>query len=255
MNVNVVTIFPELIEGYARAGLLRRAIESHTLQVATVNPRDFTTDVHRSVDDAPFGGGAGMLMKPQPIADAVRSLSGPGKVVLMAPHGRPFDQATAKSYASEGGDLTLICGRYEGIDARVESLLVDDVLSVGDFVLAGGELAALCVIEAVTRLLPGALGNRASTEEESFESSLVEYEQFTRPANFEGMAVPEVLMGGNHAEITRWRRRSSLLRTARFRPDLLQHSSVSEEDAAFLRESGYSYLVNSLSGSSDDARN
>jgi tRNA (guanine37-N1)-methyltransferase len=255
VNVHVVTIFPELINGYAQAGLLRRAIETQTLQMATINPRDFTNDVHRSVDDAPFGGGAGMLMKPQPLVDAVRSVADSSRVVLMAPHGRPFDQSVAKEYAKEGRDLTFICGRYEGVDARLETLIVDDVLSIGDFVLAGGELAALCVIEAVIRLRPGVLGNQASTEEESFESGIVEYEQFTRPALFEGLAVPEVLLGGNHAEIAKWRRRSSLLRTARYRPDLLRRCTMSEEDAAFLDESGYSYLVNSLSGSSDDARN
>jgi tRNA (guanine37-N1)-methyltransferase len=223
LQFSVITLFPALIETYCAASIMGRAQASGVIRVNTVNPRSFTTDAHHKVDDAPYGGGPGMVMMCKPVMDAYDSLAPlPEKtrVLLMSPVGVPFTQAKAQEF-SEAEQIVILCGHYEGIDARVESLIPNlEHICVGDFVLTGGELAALTVIDATTRLLPGALGKDHSAEEESFSNGLLEYPQYTRPAEFEGMKVPDVLLSGNHAEIARWRYQMSEARTRQYRPDL-----------------------------------
>ncbi len=242
MRVVVVSIFPDQIANYADFGVLAKARASGSLQLELIDPRSYTTDVHRSVDDAPFGGGPGMLMKCEPLFEAVEINEAPRPVILLSPGGEPLNQRTVKELSSYLG-FTLLCGRYEGVDSRVEDHLVDRTVSVGDFVLAGGELAALCVLEAVSRLLPGVLGNEESSKSESFEDGLLEHRQYTRPSDFRGYKVPDVLLSGDHREISRWKRRQSLLITAERRPDLLKGALLSEEEVLFLCENGYSEEV------------
>lgn len=252
MRFDLITIFPEFFSGPLDHGILRRARESGIVEVHVQDLREFTKDRHRTVDDRPFGGGAGMVLKPEPLFDAVESLLGHsvGKVaeevslnpaaaiILMSAAGKLFRQETARRY-SQLQRIILICGRYEGVDERVAEHLASEEMSVGDFVLSGGELPAMLVLDAVTRLLPGALGNEASSQEESFslEDStgppvtsrrspatshcLLDYPHYTRPADFRGWKVPEVLIGGNHAEVAKWRRAAALEKTRRNRPDLL----------------------------------
>ncbi|MCB9733048.1 MAG: tRNA (guanosine(37)-N1)-methyltransferase TrmD [Deltaproteobacteria bacterium] len=212
------------MSGYLGGSILGRAGERGIIEVAYTDPRDFTTDVHRTVDDAPFGGGAGMVMKPEPLAQAieqVRARRGPARVVLLSPSGRLFDQRVAAEYAALGS-LCLVCGRYEGVDERIAAEVVDEELSIGDYVLTGGELGALVVIDAVSRLLHGVLGNAEGAFDESFTgTALLEHPQYTRPREWRGHAVPDVLLSGNHAEIARWRAQQRLDRTAARRPDLL----------------------------------
>ncbi len=237
MRFEIVTLFPE-IAASLRLGLLGKAIEAGRVEVATSNPRDFTTDRHRSVDDAPYGGGSGMVMMPGPVVEALEALdarrAGPTRRVLLTPQGRRFDQATAERFATLPC-LTLVCGRYEGFDERIRGY-VDEEVSLGDFVLLGGEVAALTVVEATARLLPEVVGNRRSTEEESHTTGLLEYPQYTRPVEFRGERVPEVLLSGHHGRIAHWRRREALRRTLERRPDLLATAPLSEEDRALLRE-------------------
>lgn len=221
MRIDVFTIFPSLIESFASASLLGRARAEGILDLRTWDPREETTDMHRSVDDAPFGGGAGMVMKPEPLFASVERVDPPRPLLLLGPGGRHFDQRIAQELATTAG-FSLLCGRYEGIDQRVHDHLVDGELSVGDYVLAGGEVAALVVIEAVTRLLPGVMGNADSAVEESFVDGLLEHPHYTRPATFRGWEVPEVLRSGDHGRITKWRRARSLARTLRDRPDLIE---------------------------------
>lgn len=234
MRVDVLTIFPELISGYAGSTILGRAQGAGILDLRTHDVRDATNDTHRTVDDSPFGGGAGMVMKPGPIFETVRNVDPPRPLLYLSPSGRRLDQA----YAAELADLdgfSLLCGRYEGVDERVREHLVDGEISIGDYVLAGGELAALVVIEAVARLIPGVLGNEASSEDESFAEGLLEYPQYTRPADFEGWAVPDVLRSGNHGLVEQWRRAHALSRTLLNRPDLITHrGGLSEEDRQLL---------------------
>ncbi|MCJ7670741.1 MAG: tRNA (guanosine(37)-N1)-methyltransferase TrmD [Acidimicrobiia bacterium] len=220
MRVDVFSIFPEYLEGPLAASLLGRAREAGVLEVRVHNPRDFATDRHRSVDDAPAGGGPGMVMTPEPLFAAVEASEPPRPLYLLAAAGRRFDHALAAGLAG-GGGFSLICGRYEGVDQRVADHLCDGELSIGDFVLNGGEAAALVVIEAVARLVPGVLGNETSATEESFVGGLLEHPQYTRPADFRGWSVPEVLRSGDHARIARWRRAQALRRTAERRPDLM----------------------------------
>ena len=222
MLVDIVTIFPGFFASPLATGLLGKAGERGLVEVRLHDLRDWATDRHRSVDDAPFGGGAGMVMAPGPWFDALDDLEaeGPARVVLLAPDGRRFDQAVAQRLAAEPR-LILCCGRYEGIDERVRTR-VHEVLSIGDFVLAGGETAALVVLDAVARLVPGVMGNAASAADESFAAGLLEYPQFTRPRSFRGREVPEILLSGNHAAIARWRRQPSLVRTRAARPDLFE---------------------------------
>jgi tRNA (guanine37-N1)-methyltransferase len=235
VRVDVFTIFPGFFEGPLQASLVGRARERGLLDVRLHDPRHWTTDRHRAVDDTPFGGGAGMVMMPEPLFAAVEAVEPPRPLWLLSAAGRPFDQALARELA--GGDgFSLLCGRYEGVDQRVADHLCDGELSIGDYVLAGGEAGALVVIEAVARLVPEVMGNEASAGEESFAEGLVEYPQYTRPAEFRGWAVPEVLRSGDHGRIARWRRAEALRRTLERRPDLLDRRGLSEEERALLEE-------------------
>ncbi len=219
MKVSVVTIFPEFFDSALGVSIVSRAIDTGALEVELVQLRDFTDDVHQSVDDAPFGGGAGMVMKIEPIARALETVS--GHRVMLTPAGHPLSQGDLDRFASLP-ELVLLCGRYEGVDQRVADHLVDEEVSLGDFVLAGGEIAALAIIEGIARLLPGVLGNPASTVSESFRDGLLEEPQYTRPAEFSGWTVPEILLSGDHGKIAEWRRQQRLERTRERRPDLLE---------------------------------
>jgi tRNA (guanine37-N1)-methyltransferase len=221
VRIDVFTIFPALVDGFCRESLLGKARAGGLLDLRCHDIREHTTDVHRSVDDAPFGGGAGMVLRPEPIFASVEAADPPRPLFLLGPGGRRFDQALAADLAA-GDGFGLLCGRYEGIDERVRRHLVDGELSIGDYVLAGGEAAAVVVIEAVARLLPGVLGNVASVESESFSTGLLEEPQYTRPAEFRGWPVPDILRSGDHAHIERWRRAQALHRTRRQRPDLIE---------------------------------
>ena len=238
MRFEVVTLFPELFD-VLNHGLLGKAREAGRIDVHTITPRRFTSDRHRTVDDAPYGGGSGMVLMPGPIADALDHLdeAREGRVshrVLLTPQGERFTQTHARRF-SELDSLTLVCGRYEGFDERIRSL-VDQEISLGDFVLLGGEVAALAILEATARLLPGVLGNEASAADESHADGLLEYPQYTRPEVFRGQLVPEILRSGNHGAIARWRRKESLRRTLRRRPDLLEAAELTEEDRELLAE-------------------
>lgn len=240
MRIDVLTIFPEIIEAYAGASILGRARRAGLLDVRVHDLRSVTTDPHRSVDDAPFGGGAGMVLKPEPIFDTVEAVNPPRPLLYLSPAGRRLDQAYAAELAALDG-FSLLCGRYEGIDERVRTHLIDDEVSIGDYVLAGGELAALVVTEAVARLVPGVLGNESSAEDESFTAGLLEYPHYTRPADYRGWSVPEVLRSGNHALVARWRRAQALARTLARRPDLIEaRGGLGEDDRRLLDEFGLS---------------
>jgi len=235
---HILTLFPEFFEPAVGVSVLGRAVGNGLVSVMPHQLRDYTTDRHRTVDDYPFGGGAGMVLRPEPLFAAIRDLRvrfAP-RVALLGAGGRPFDQGLAQEYAADPRPLLLVCGRYEGIDQRVVDHAVDEEISIGDFVLSGGEVAALVVIDAVSRLLPGVLGDDQSSVVESFSEGLLEYPQYTRPREFEGHAVPEVLLGGHHAEIARWQRREALRRTLAQRPDLLRSAVLSGEDRALLAE-------------------
>jgi tRNA (guanine37-N1)-methyltransferase len=244
VKIGVFTLFPEAITSYCATSILGRAQESGALSVDVHDLRDGARDTRRTADDSPFGGGAGMVLMAEPVFRAVEQAADvPRPLLLLAPAGRRFDQSTAEELAALPGGFSLLCGRYEGVDQRVSDHLVDGELSVGDFVLAGGELAALVVIEAVARLLPGVLGNEGSAADESFASGLLEYPHYTRPAEFRGWEVPPVLRSGDHAAVQAWRRAQSLLRTAERRPDLLEvlvrTGALSDHDVRILAEHGY----------------
>ncbi|HIY80001.1 MAG TPA: tRNA (guanosine(37)-N1)-methyltransferase TrmD [Candidatus Olsenella excrementavium] len=238
MLFETLSVIPDVFDSYLDASIMGRARRSGVFEFVSHDLRDWTHDRHRTVDDAPFGGGQGMLMKPAPIFEAVDDLSSRGErphVVFFSPCGVPYDQRAAERLSHEGRIL-LVCGRYEGMDERVYTL-ADDVFSLGDFVLTGGELAALVLIDSVVRLLPGALGDDMSAVDESFsrETGLLEYAQYTRPAQYRDMAVPEVLLSGDHARVDRWRRLSSLERTARWRPDLIDEATLDDEELSVVR--------------------
>lgn len=223
MKFLFVTLFPEQIEEAASHSIIKRAVEKGLIEVSCVNPRDFTTDKHRTVDDTPFGGGAGMVLKPEPMVAAIRKAKEQlpdARVIAMCPGGRTLRQDIVEEYAASGQDLILVCGHYEGFDERIFNW-VDEKLSIGDYVLTGGEMPALIVMDAVSRFIPGVLGKLASAEEDSFSTGLLEYPQYTRPVDFEGQEVPEVLRNGNHAHISDWRYKESLKATYKLRPDLL----------------------------------
>ena len=221
MRIDVFTIFPGAVDAFCSESLLGKARAAGLLDLRLHDPREHTTDVHRTVDDSPFGGGAGMVMKPEPLFASVEAADPPRPLLLLGPGGRRFDQAMAHELA-DGGGFSLLCGRYEGVDHRVREHLVDGELSIGDVVLYGGEVAACLVVEAVVRLLPGAMGNQASPVHESFGASgLLEEPIYTRPATYRGWEVPEVLRSGDHGRIERWRRAQALHRTLRYRPDLV----------------------------------
>ena len=221
LRIDVFSIFPDVVESFAGASLLGRARSAGRLDVRVHDLRATTADVHRSVDDAPFGGGPGMVLMAEPLFRAVEAVDPPRPLYLLGPGGRRLDQGMARDLAASSG-FSLLCGRYEGIDERVRAHLVDDELSIGDYVLAGGEVAAMVVLEVVGRLVPGVMGNQASAGEESFSDGLLEYPQYTRPACFRTWEVPAVLRSGDHARIARWRRASALVRTLRDRPDLIE---------------------------------
>ena len=222
MKIDVLTLFPAMFAGPLDESIIKRARTKGFLDLKIHDLRDWTHDKHRTVDDRPFGGGPGMLMKPEPLFEAVESLRREKtRVILFSPSGRKFDQTIARELAQQE-DLLLITGHYEGFDERVRETLVDDTLSVGDYVLTNGALPAMIVVDAVTRLLPGVLGDDESSLDESFSHGMLEYPQYTRPAEFRGMKVPEILLSGNHAEIEKWRREQAKLRTEKQRPDLLK---------------------------------
>jgi len=222
MKFDVVTIFPEFFQGPFEYGVVAKARQAGSLSIRIHNLRDWTSDRHKTVDDRPFGGGPGMLLKPEPVFEAIESLKREKtRVILMSPAGRKFDQATARELSGRE-HLLLVCGSYEGFDERIREHVADDELSIGDYVLTNGALPAMVVIDAVTRLLPGVLGDDESSRDESFSENLLEYPHYTRPADFRGMKVPEVLLSGNHAEIAKWRAEQARRRTKERRPDLAE---------------------------------
>ncbi len=235
MKFNLLTLFPEFFPGPLSCGLMGKAIARGLVEYSLVNPRDFAPDRHRSVDDRPFGGGPGMVMSLDPLLRALASLDHPGRILVLSPDGRVFDQTLALEFAQES-DLTLVCGRYEGIDARFQEFVSCEAVSMGNYVLNGGESGALCLMEAVSRLQPSFMGSEDSAQDESFSSGLLEYPHYTRPAEYEGARVPEVLLSGNHQEIAAWRKEQALRKTLLQRPDLLEESCIAPDDLLFLRQ-------------------
>ncbi|MCF8067224.1 MAG: tRNA (guanosine(37)-N1)-methyltransferase TrmD [Desulfobacterales bacterium] len=236
MKFSALTIFPEMFDLFWSHGIVRRAIEGNHISASSINIRDFAEGRHKITDDRPFGGGCGMVMKPEPLASAIKAAGNdcPGaKTILMSPQGRAFNQDTAWELAKEEG-LILVCGRYEGVDERICDTYIDDEISIGDYVLTGGELAAMIIIDAVTRLIPGVLGGEESAEKDSFSESLLEHGHYTRPREFEGMKVPEVLLSGDHARIEKWRQEESLIRTFLKRKDLLESRPLSKQEKKIL---------------------
>jgi tRNA (guanine37-N1)-methyltransferase len=233
MRFVVATLFPDLVTNYVSQGVIGRAVDAGVVGVDTVDIRDFSTDKYRTVDDVPYGGGAGMVLMPEPIAQAIESVGPVSRRILLTPSGRAFTQADAVEW-SQLDSVLLVCGRYEGIDQRIRDDFVDDAISIGDYVLSGGELGALVVLDATLRLVPGVLGNAASARHESYAEDLLEHPHYTRPAEWRGRAVPEVLLSGHHARIAEWRRRSSLERTAAIRPDLITRASLTSAEREIL---------------------
>ncbi len=239
MRFDVFTLFPEVMEDYLQAGVLGKAQESSRIEVHLHYLRDYTTDRHRTTDDEPYGGGGGMVMKPEPIFAAVESILGDSRsevpVILLTPQGRVFDQTIARELAGSER-IALICGRYEGVDERIREHLATDEISIGDYVLSGGELPAMVLIDSVSRLMPGVLGDSEATEKDSHTNGLLEHPHYTRPPVFRGWEVPEVLRSGDHARIARWRIEQSLRRTFRRRPELLDHTRLTDEEREILEE-------------------
>jgi tRNA (guanine37-N1)-methyltransferase len=241
MLFDILTIFPGFFDSPLKEGVVRRAIEAGIVNVRATDLRDFTSDRHRTTDDRPFGGGEGMVMKPEPLYDALRTLQQEppkARVVLLSPRGKVLDQKMVMELAQDPR-LILICGRYEGVDERIAEHCVDLELSLGDYVLSGGEAAAVILVDAVSRLLPGVLGCDTSAEKDSFTDGLLEYPQYTRPRRFMGWEVPEVLLSGDHARIGRWRREQALRSTLRRRPDLLTRAALDPNDVEYLRNLGW----------------
>lgn len=243
IGFDIITIFPGIFHAYLGESILKRALQKQLLDVRVYNLRDFTTDKHRTVDDYPYGGGPGMVMKIEPIYNAMQAIKGDGMerlTIMLSPQGRVFDQEMAeelsKYLAEEKRRMLFICGRYEGIDERVRESLVDEEISIGDYVMTGGELAALVIIDSIARLIPGVLGDEESAKEESFARGLLDYPHYTRPPEFMGMKVPEVLLSGNHRGISRWRRGEAIKRTLQRRPDLLERAELNEEDKEILED-------------------
>jgi tRNA (guanine-N1)-methyltransferase len=241
LRIDVVSLAPEAFAPLQGLGVIGRAFRAGIASLHTHNPRDFATDRYRKVDDEPYGGGAGMVLKPEPIFKAFEALKAehPGEpllTILLSPQGRLLDQQQAERLSGETRRIVLLCGHYEAIDERVRTALIDEELSIGDYVLTGGELAALVVIDAATRLLPGVLGDEESSYRDSFGDGLLDHPHYTRPADFRGMKVPDVLLGGNHAEIEKWRRQQALMATLTKRPDLLEAADLSDGDRKLLKE-------------------
>ena len=241
MQFDIFTLLPEVFPSYLETSILKRAAERGLIDVRVHNIRDYAHDKHHTTDDTPYGGGGGMVMKPAPVFEAVESIltAQPAcPVIMLTPQGRVFDQRMADEL-SRHAQIALICGRYEGIDERIREHLVTDEISIGDYVLTGGELPALLIVDAVARLLPGVLGDPTGAEDDSHASGLLEYPHYTRPPEFRGWGVPEVLLSGDHAKIEKWRHEQSLLRTLTKRPDLLEKTELSEKDRKFLKEQGF----------------
>lgn len=239
MHIDILTLFPEMLEGFFNSSILKRAVDRGQFQYNFINFRDFAMNKHKKVDDYPYGGGAGMVLTPQPIFDAVdyaknQRETNP-RVILMCPQGETYNQKKAEELAQEE-HLIIICGHYEGYDERIREHLVTDEISIGDYVLTSGEIGALVVVDSVVRLLPNVLGNVESAKEDSFSTGLLEHPHYTRPADFRGMKVPEVLLQGNHAEIDRWRMKMALKRTYERRPDLLERKPLTDEEKVLLEE-------------------
>ncbi len=243
MRFDLLTIFPEFFTGPFDFGIIKRARQQGIIEVVVHDLRSFTFDKHRQVDDRPFGGGDGMVLKPEPVFRAVETLlagqapveeNKRAAVVLLSPQGRVFHQAEAAAFARDCSRMILICGRYEGIDERVVETIVTDEISVGDYVLTGGEIPAMVLVDAVTRLLPNALGSETSAVHDSFVEGLLDYPHYTRPAEFRGMQVPEVLVSGHHGEVAKWRRRAALLKTLNVRPELLENAGLTEEEKRWI---------------------
>ncbi|KAF0217585.1 MAG: hypothetical protein FD174_3264 [Geobacteraceae bacterium] len=238
MKFDILTLFPGMFDGPFAESIIRRAVDNGLIDIRLHNIRDYAFDRHKTTDDYPYGGGAGMVMKVEPLAaciETVRAERAAARVILTTPRGKPFDQATARRLAEEK-ELIIICGRYEGVDERVRELYVDEELSLGDYVLTGGEIAAMVIVDAVSRLVPDVLGSADSAAADSFCDGLLEYPHYTRPPEFRGLQVPEVLLSGNHQEIARWRRRQALQKTLMVRPDLLATARLSAEDEKYLQE-------------------
>jgi tRNA (guanine37-N1)-methyltransferase len=235
MHFDIFTLFPDMFQGPFTESILKRAQERGLLNIALHNIRAVATDKHHIVDDYPYGGGAGMVMKPEPIFAAIEAVYESGPIILLTPQGRLFNQQIARALAQEQR-VTLLCGHYEGIDERVRQHLVTDEISIGDYVLTGGELAAMVVVDAVSRLIPGVLGADASIQEESHSGNLLEYPHYTRPPEFRGWRVPDILLSGHHAQVARWRRKESLRRTRQRRPDLFEKVELSKLDEKLLKE-------------------
>ncbi len=238
MKIKILTLFPEMFEGVLSASILGRARAQGLLEVSLLNIRPFSASKHKNTDDYPFGGGAGMVMMAQPVMDAMAAAAGPdfrGRRIYLGPRGKRLSTALARELAKEE-ELILLCGHYEGVDQRALDTCVDEEISIGDYILTGGELAAMVLTDCVARFIPGVLGSADSPEEESFSDGLLEYPQYTRPRELNGLAVPEVLLGGDHAKIRAWRRKESLRATLRFRPDLLESADLSPDDRKILKE-------------------
>ena len=238
MNFIVLTIFPEMFRSFWEHGIIKRAIDRKKIFASAIDIRDFATGKHRTTDDRPYGGGSGMVMMAEPLAGAIRAAqkrAPASKTILLTPQGRCFDQSIAYELASAEG-VILVCGRYEGVDERICHDLIDDEISIGDYVLTGGELAAMIIVDAVTRLIPGTLGGEDSAEKDSFSGGLLEHAHYTRPRDFEGYEVPEILLSGNHKEIEKWRLETSLIRTFLKRRDLLDKKSLSQQEIDILKK-------------------
>jgi tRNA (guanine37-N1)-methyltransferase len=240
MKFDLLTLFPGMFSGPFSESIIKNAVEKGLVEISLHNIRDFAFDKHRVTDDYPYGGGAGMVMKVEPLTaclESVKAVRPLSKVILTTPGGRPLSQSLVKELAAEEG-LIIICGRYEGVDERIREIFVDMEISIGDFVLTGGEPAAVVLVDAVSRFIPGVLGSSESALDDSFCNGLLEYPQYTRPPEFRGLPVPSVLLSGNHLEITRWRRRESLRRTFLVRPELIDTAVLTEEDKQFIRKLG-----------------
>ncbi|MDP3296300.1 MAG: tRNA (guanosine(37)-N1)-methyltransferase TrmD [Thermodesulfovibrionia bacterium] len=238
MKCDVLTLFPDIINAYLKESILKRAQEKKLIEVKIYNIRDFASDKHKIVDDYPYGGGPGMVLKPEPLFNVIDFLKKDNeqrRTILLSPQGRPFDQRLAGEFSEEKRRLVFICGRYEGIDERVMSL-IDEEISIGDYVMTGGELGALVIIDASARLIKGALGDEKSIEEESFSWGLLDYPHYTRPREFRGLSVPDILVSGNHKEIWLWRRREAIRKTFKVRPELLEKIQLTDEDKKILSE-------------------
>ncbi|MFH1219875.1 MAG: tRNA (guanosine(37)-N1)-methyltransferase TrmD [Candidatus Eisenbacteria bacterium] len=240
MRFHILTLFPRMFDGIFGESMIKSAVDNGIVHLAIIDVRDFTSDKHHTADDYPFGGGPGMILKPEPVflaAESALKAKEPGSVpvILLSPQGRRFDQKVARGLAAKD-ELVLICGHYKGVDERIRLHLATEEISLGDYVITGGELAAMVLVDAVTRLLPGVLGDFASAETDSFYGGLLEHGNYTKPRDFRGYGVPEILLGGNHEAIRLWRRKDSLMRTLLRRPDLLEMADITDEDRRLLKE-------------------